>query len=527
MPPLKTFWPRYVTTVLCVLGLLLTTPVIAQQNELQGNSKSESDSKKPASHERWITQQDENGNIQVRHLTLHSAAEPRPALRYQLIPDAFHAKPGNSAIYYLKAMGFLEQHNAQEKLTQIFRQAHQKASEAGIQQNLLEPYVWEDMPPDQLPLEEVKEYLSLTSFQAELLKEAAARRDFDLERNLQDVDSVIGYLLPEIQGMRQLARTNSIRSRVAIAEERYDDAMETIGQQFALGRHLGQDDFFVSNLVGVAIASIGWSDLLSLQEQTNAPSLYWALASLPAPLVDTGRAEAVERKILYEEFITFKRVTEAPQPAGYWQAWVKDLADERFEWMLEISDPGPELRRTALVAAIATSYPSAKKYLIEELGFDPKQVEAYPTAQVVSLATVKFYDFWRDEFYKWHCLPYWQVTESSDANSVERRFRDACKNAGWFSKPTEQLLPALFAFRSAQVRAQQQIAMAQTVEAIRLHLHQHDGNFPESLADLSFPAPLDPANNQPFQYERAGETFVLEGQSLSNRRTRLVLHNAP
>lgn len=526
MPPLKTFWPRYVTTVLCVLGLLLTTPVTAQQNELQ--DKSESDSKKPASHERWITQQDENGNIQVRHLTLHSAAEPRPALRYELIPDAFHATPGNSAIYYLKAMGFLEQQNANEKLMQITRQAHLKASEAGTDRNLLAPFVWEDMPPDQLPLDEVKEYLLLTSFQPQLLKEAAARRDFDLERNLQEVDSVISYLLPEIQSMRQLARTNSIRCRVAIAEERYDDAMEIIGQQFALGRHLGQDDFFVSNLVGVAIASIGWSDLLSLQSQTNAPSLYWALASLPVPLVDTGRAESVERQILYEEARPFKRVTETLQSAGYWEEWVKELAaDTEFYWLLDSQHPEPELRHAAIVTWIAASYPSAKRYLIEEVGMDAEQVEAYPTTQVVSLATVKFYDFWRDEFYKWQRIPFWQVKESTEANNVERRFSDASLSAGWFSKPTQQLLPALFAFRSAQIRVQQQLALAQTVEAIRLHLHKHEGNFPDSLADLSFPAPLDPATNKPFRYERAGETFVLEGQSLSNRRTRLVLHKTP
>jgi hypothetical protein len=42
-----------------------------------------------------------------RTVTLAPKAEHKPALSIRFIPDPFNAKPGNAAIYYLKAGGFL------------------------------------------------------------------------------------------------------------------------------------------------------------------------------------------------------------------------------------------------------------------------------------------------------------------------------------------------------------------------------------------------------------------------------------
>ena len=59
----------------------------------------------------WVVEQDEQTGRDVRtmEMTLHPAGEPLPSLKYRLLPDDFDMVNGNAAIYYLKAMGFLEQ----------------------------------------------------------------------------------------------------------------------------------------------------------------------------------------------------------------------------------------------------------------------------------------------------------------------------------------------------------------------------------------------------------------------------------
>ena len=57
----------------------------------------------------WLEQRQTGLLVRTKELTLHPTAEPKPALKYQLLPDDFAALPGNAAIFYLKATGFLEQ----------------------------------------------------------------------------------------------------------------------------------------------------------------------------------------------------------------------------------------------------------------------------------------------------------------------------------------------------------------------------------------------------------------------------------
>ena len=168
------------------------------------------------------------------------------------------------------------------------------------------------MAPQDLPLDEVRKFLQLTSFQTHFLREAARRRNLDLNRNMRQVKDPIAYLLPEIQAMRELARTQNLRCKVAIAEGRLDDAIEILGQQYAMAWHLGQDEFLVSNLVGIACTSIAWEDALHLVQHPKAPNLYWAFASLPRPLVDLRQANAFERQFLYEQVKVLREVDEMP-----------------------------------------------------------------------------------------------------------------------------------------------------------------------------------------------------------------------
>jgi hypothetical protein len=479
----------------------------------------------------WLKERDEQTGIVVHtmEMTLHPRAEPRPALKYRLLPDEFEMLDGNAAVYYLKAVGFLEQDAARNMLFEYYQTAGERATEQGKSRDQVPPHAWGTMRPDELPLAEVKDFLRLTAFQPRLLKEAAKRRHYDLDRNIREVEDLFGYLLPEVQSMLQLARMQTLRCKVAIAEGRISDALAILGQQYALGRHLGQDDFLIPNLVGIACTGIAWDDALSLVQHPDTPNLYWAFASLPRPLIDARYALAVERQMLYLQLKVLREVDETPRPPGYWQDFLDRLIPQMSGlFAMEIGIPwaneDPETVRCILVGFVAAAYPGAKRYLIEELGLAQEQVEAYPTAQVVFLAMVRLFDEARDEYFKWTYLPFHQARLMSD--DVERVMRKAGERVAWSAAPAALFLRALSSLGIRMARIEQQLALVQTVEAIRMYGAAHDGKFPETLDDLAVPAALEPFTGQPLDYQYHGEHAVLNGHETAGLRYRLVLRFA-
>jgi hypothetical protein len=181
--------------------------------------------------------------------------------------------------------------------------------------------------------------------------------------------------------------------------------------------------------------------------------------------------------------------------------------------------------RARIVGAIALAYPGAKRYLIEDCGLPRERVEAYPSAQTVLLAAVRYYDKARDDFFKWTLLPYWEGQAASE--SLDEKLRAEAERAGWIAMPADLLLPAIGAVRTATARAQQAIALVQTVEAIRMHGAAHDRKLPATLAELALPAPPDPFTGKPFDYEYREDHAVLSGHEMPGIRYRLVLRFAP
>ncbi len=475
----------------------------------------------------WTVEQPEDAsvNIHTMEVTLHSRAEPSPALKYKFIADDIHLLDGNAATYYLKAQGFFEQTAARARLNEFYEKSLERSRNEDIPYSELPPESWRAMRPDDLPLDEVKEFLTLTSFQTQFLKEAAKRRRFDLDRDIQNIEDPIGYLLPEIQTMRALARMQTLRFKVAIAEDRLDNAIEILGQQYALGRHLGQDDFLVTNLVGMAITGIAWEDALHLIQHPEAPNLYWAYASLPNPVVDVGHAMSVERQFLYLQFKVLREVDETPRPVGYWQDFLDRLVPQirTLAHDFRINGQDTETTRAAVVAYIAAAYPGAKRYLLEELGMQQDQVDAYPVAQVVFLAMVRYYDSARDDYFKWLQLPYWQTRHIINSPTFDAALRANSDRAGWSSAPTQLLLPAIRAVHTAVARYQQKIALIQTIEAIRMYGAANEGQLPQTLDDLPVPTPLEPFTGKPLDYKHNRDHAVLSGHEISGTKSRFVL----
>ncbi len=470
--------------------------------------------------------------VQTKELTIHPKAVSKPVLSRRLIVDEFDAVQGNAALYYLKAAGFLEEDAARQKLNEFINESVERAKIDGINVSDQPPYVWLKTAPDALPVDQVKKYLKLLDFQEPLLREGARRDHFDMNRNFRQVDDPIALLLPEIQKMREIARTQSLRTRLAIAEGRLDDAIDVIGQQFAMARHLGQDEFLVSNLVGIAIATIAWNDMFYLVTQPDTPNLYWAVATMPRPLVSMRHSMAMERQLLYQQVKVLKEVDPAPRAAGYWRDFIDrvisqagSLASEFHLHGFQLTDHNHDMARARLIAYIAAAYPGSKEFLIDEMKMPRDQVEAYPTAQVVFLAIVGFHDRWRDEYFKWMYLPYWQA-RTKKSSQVDQAMDDAADQYGWCAWPTMMLLPAVRAARTAEARCSQNIAILKTIEALRMYAAENDSKLPESLEELSVPAPIEPFTGKPIEYELRGNHAVITGHETPGLRSQLVIRVA-
>lgn len=494
----------------------------------------------------WVDTNDADGTrISTAEITIHPAAEPRPALRYRLLPAEENLVDGNAAIHYLKAMGFLERDDARRRINELRTEAREKAEQEG------KPSEW---PPGgntraaALPLPEVREFLFPHDiYQVPLLAEAARRRHCDWDRRIADMDNPLWAAIPEIMESRGLARVESLRCRLAIAEGRIDDALAILRRQFMLARHLGQDEFVLSGLVGLGIVWLATRDALELVQLPDAPNLYRACAALPRPLVDPSRGLATERAMLYHTMKSLRDVDEKPRPAEYWQAFIdRDLrslalASDYFDngplpafsrdWGFEFhggDDPSfhepPEIFRLRAAVFIAAAYPGARRYLAEECGLLADRLEALPTAQVVFLAMRRFYDTSHDEIAKWEATPYWIAAPKLVA--VQDEIEADAKRIGQSAWPAAALIPYMVSFRFSLARVDKQLAILQTVEALRLHAAIR-GGLPESLAELPVPAPLDPATGQPISYSVAGNRAVLETGTIDHVRHRVVVHLAP
>lgn len=455
-----------------------------------------------------------------RQVNLTPQAEAKPALSIALIPNEFDLIDGNAAVQYMQALAFAERHNELEQMRDFQRKSQREAEAAGKDWSQVEPYVWLETAPSDLPLERVREYLSYSSFQTHYLDEALKRRECNFDRNIRAVDNPLGFLLPEVQVMRELCRTQSMRFRLAIAEDQPQDAIQIFAQQLALGHHLDQEVFLVSNLVGIACASIGTLDAFYLSETATAPNLYWAIAALPQPLVSMRPAMAYEREFAFEQFKQFREVDETPRPASYWQHFLKTLVEATEGWSdLGIALPVGVETPAGQALLIGAAYPGAKLFLVEELSMDPVAVEALPVTQVVFLAIRRLYEQVRDESFKVQFLP----SPQREGFSAYQALQVASDKYGWVNALHGFFLPAIQVASSAKDRLQQQLALLQTVEALRDHMAAHDGRLPEQLSKLRLPAPNDPVTLQPFEYAYEAGRAKLSGAVVSHIKYELVL----
>jgi hypothetical protein len=332
-------------------------------------------------------------------------------------------------------------------------------------------------PLGELPAQEVQDLDRFALSQADW----AARLDKpDWQILLRLKTDGVSLLLPDVQQIRSLARALEVRFRSEVAQGRVDDALRTAKTLFAMSRHMSEHPTLIGDLVGIAIASVAIGPLEEMLEQPACPNLYWALASLPSPLIPLDKGWDGERVIVLAEFRDLDEG--APMSAAQIKKFVAHM-----DKLIGDGNPIKPVR-------------AARRRLVEG-GLPEERLLRFPADQVILLDEKREYEVRRDDVMKLLSLPAWHaeaLAAQYKLNKEPALFADA-------------LVPGTYNVRRAQARLDQRIALLRHVEAVRLFAAENDGTLPVKLSDVPVPLPDDPFTGKPFRYEVDGNTAHLRG----------------
>ena len=339
---------------------------------------------------------------------------------------------------------------------------------------------------------------------------------------------IFDLLLPSVQETRSISRALSLQTRVAIAEKRFDRAVELMRMNYRVGQNVSKMKFLVCTLVGVAEVGITNGTMIDFIAAPDSPNMYWALTELPRPIIDVREAFRLELTSMNGLFPELFSAEETEQSVEAWKSHTSKIVQSAFytsrsvnggsgkEMIDELNGNSPELTVNQLVFKLApvmvglAAYREAKQQLLDD-GEDAQKVEARPVAQVIAMAMARDMTKRSQEMERWIYQPF-DVAEKGLSQEEETFIRR--ENLGMITRPGEaiasMLLPAGQQVHAAQMRIQRDIDAMRVIEAIRMHAAQ-TGTLPATLDQISVvPVPVNPATNEPFSYQLKGDTATLE-----------------
>jgi hypothetical protein len=408
---------------------------------------------------------------------------PKPALKYQLLPEVRELDPGNASFFYLRC--FAEQRN-------FFFSKEANGERAR----------YLSMPLAELATANLHRYGGFALEQADW----AARRstcDWQLVQHLQT--DGMELLVPELGRLRILGTALQVRFRAEVAGRHFDDAIRTVKTMFAFARHLGEYPREEANRLGLTVAEQAVSILEEMVQQPGCPNLYWALTDLPCPLVDLRKGVQGDRSLIAAKLRLLR--DDAPMTEEQLEKFVSELSGLLGYTRIQAGQPLRNLRATLTAESKDSErIRAARTRLVEPNGLGDTlqrflQVWRFPDLQVVLLEDKHEYDVQCDERIKLLGLAPWQIDASAESE------QSTCCDNGLFA----EFLPHIREARRAQGRLEQRLALLRHLEALRLYAAEKGGKLPDKLADLSVPLPPDPFTGKPFVYTVEARTAHLRG----------------
>ena len=425
-------------------------------------------------------------------LTVSPRFAPTPALRYRLLPLESERTPGDAAPIYLR----LGSENGEEGRRQI-RQ---------------EPASLLELPFVKFPVADARKLVDGWGGRLKQMEFGARRRTCNWNYTLPEQrERAFNIMLPDAQELRNWARLLSVKARVAIAEHKDEDAIRTLETGLAFSRHLADGPFLINQMVGIASAHLMLDRVEELVVQPDAPNLYWALTSLPRPLIDVRHAVETEQKMGDWELPEISE-PDHPRTEAEWASLLVRLharmtsLEKALATNFTIDPGGPKI--ADLAAFKVAVLPEARTYTKERR----VSIEGLSDDQIILVFIAGRYSELRDEHFKPSYLPF------PEALPLYVGADDKLKaiSKGPLSVLASLMSKFVMSSHTASVRLDRRVAALRVIEALRLHLAANPGPLPGALDLIAIvPIPSDPVTGRPFEYRLEGETAVLVGPKIS------------
>lgn len=433
-------------------------------------------------------------NRPVYKLKIKPRVEPVPALRFTLYPELRDQVFGNAVQGYYRAFS---PEWTRYRMDKDYSAKQEK---------------WLSVPLGEFNEKEVNTPRGML----DQIRESSRKShcDWDMIPNLKR--DGFKMLLPDMQGMREFARALAIDCRVELKKGNIDKAIEDIKAGFTMAHHLGEGPTMIQGLIAVAVGSTMIPRLEEVIVQEKAPNLYWALTSLPKPLVDFSNSFSGESGITDHLFPGLRDMLYS----GKFRALSPEEIQAIFLRWREMQDSGALLadkKQSVLeslgaaafqVGLMANLLPS-KKMLMEN-GIPEESLANLPTTQVFFLAEMLYYDKTFQNMTKWRNIPYHQSRPHILAAAEEmKKAKPPSVSPIPLGAMTGLLVPAIQKVMEVGPRLERRIAALRVIEALRLQAAK-DKAWPDSLAKVTMvPVPEDPFTGKAFQFKKEGNLATI------------------
>jgi tetratricopeptide (TPR) repeat protein len=204
-------------------------------------------------------------------LTVYPSKPASLARKYYLLPTAKQKSDSDAVNLYEKAVQSLPSGN---------RQTEQQIREMA------------ETPVNKLPIEEAQSILKKYSGTIDLVTQAGLCRE--CKWPAVEAGQVSQEVMGELSKYRRIALVLALKTRVEMAQGKYEKAIETIQTGLAAGKNIGDNPILIQGMVGVAISAVILKQADELVQCSGEVNLYDALAELPRPLVDINKSIEAE-----------------------------------------------------------------------------------------------------------------------------------------------------------------------------------------------------------------------------------------
>jgi hypothetical protein len=415
------------------------------------------------------------GDDTVVRFCVRPMVTPRPALKYQLLPELRELSPGNPAHGYLRC--FAEQRHfffSKEANTERAR--------------------YLSMPLAELAAKKVGPYGGSALRQADWAARLDAP-DWQLTQRVQ-TDSMDAQA-SELGRLQMLAAALQTRFRIEVAGARFDDAIRSAKTMLALARHLGDYPTEAANRLGIIVAQSALGTLEEMVQQPNCPNLYWALTDLPCPLVDLRKGIQGDCVLVASDLRQIRG--DVPMTEEQLRATLTNVSGKLGFAREQAGQPPRSVRDELKKRAANSETVNAARDRLANAGYPSDAVGKFPPLQVVLLDEKREYEAVRDETVKLLGLQAWEIDLLHGSDEM-----GTCAH-GLFGP----LLPRVGESRRAQARLEQRIGLLRHVEALRLYAANHAGQMPHDVSELPVPVPSNPLTGKPFIYTLDGGVAFL------------------